>query len=255
MQPADLDRLASQLAANRRTGHLSNLPIDLVDSQDDAEALQGAALECYDDDFCGYALVGTSEICRRSLGLRNPIFVPIPNRSCLPDDSVIRLPAGVIGAQCELALTIGGIVFDPENPEDGEIDVEILACHPTISLLGHRARPIADTELAAIADFGLHVATILGPRSDGFDARRLDRATMSARIDGKPVISSTSAAVMGHPLNAVVWLARALQPRHRQLNAGDIVTVGSFGPILQVLPGQSLTVDCDTLGKVTCRFE
>lgn len=256
MQPAEIDRLASYLAAGRRAERLSKLPMDLIHSRDEAEAVQNAALEFYDSDFSGYAVVGSSEISRRSLGLGAPFFAPMANSSCFPEGSRIHLPEGVIGAQCELALTVGRVAFNAAKPDD-EIEVEILACQPAISILGHRARQTSDTELSAIADFGLHVVTVLGhgPAAKGFDARALDRTEMVARINGKPVTSATGAAVMGHPLHVVAWLARELKRRYRQLNTGDIVTVGSFGPILQVLPGQELSAEFGSLGKVSCVFD
>jgi 2-keto-4-pentenoate hydratase len=47
----------------------------------------------------------------------------------------------------------------------------------------------------------------------------------------------------GHPLDAVLWLARALLTRSRELDAGDTVTTGTCTGILQVLPGQTLEAD------------
>jgi 2-keto-4-pentenoate hydratase len=41
-------------------------------------------------------------------------------------------------------------------------------------------------------------------------------------------------AILGHPLEAVLWLVRHLEERGESLEAGDLVSLGSFGPPLDV---------------------
>lgn len=256
MQANPLDDLAAGLARNRIAGAFSSLPLEGLRSKTDAAAVQSAALDAYADDFAGYALVGTSEISRHGLGLHSPIYTPLPNRAHFEDGWRIHLPQGVIGAQCELAFTLGRAF-----PERGEsIDRHsaadaILACQPAIGLLGRRVRPGPESELAAIADFALHVATICGPMVEPADNDCLDRSVMTARIDGKAMVTAKAGTILGHPLEALVWLAQKLSRHDRQLNAGDVIATGSCAPILQVLPGQHLTVDFDTIGMASCWFD
>jgi len=256
MQAIALDDLATALAHNRKTGSFSVLPLDPLQSRQDAEAVQAAALDAYAEDFAGYALIGTSEPCRHMLGLDRPIHAAIPDSALCADGSRIRLPQGMIGAQCELAFTLGrsfpeiGETVDRRSAADA-----ILTCQPAIGLLGRRTRPGPDNELTAVADFALHVATICGPHVEPDDKKALDRAMMTARIDGKTVITARADAIMGHPLNALVWLAREFYREGKQLNAGDIVTTGSCTPILQILPGQQLTVSFEGIGTASCKFD
>jgi 2-keto-4-pentenoate hydratase len=42
------------------------------------------------------------------------------------------------------------------------------------------------------------------------------------------------ADILGHPLEAVLWLVRHLEERGESLEAGDLVSLGSFGPALDV---------------------
>lgn len=256
MQANFLDDPAAGLARNRIAGALSGMPLNGLRSKADAAAVQMAALDTYTDDFAGYALVGTSELSRQSLGLRSPIYTPLADRAHFGDGWRIRLPQGAIGAQCELAFTLGRAF-----PEGGErIDRHsaadaILACQPAIGLLGRRVRPGPESELAAVADFALHVATICGPLVEPTDKDCLDRSVMTARIDGKTVVAAKAVAILGHQLEALVWLAQELSRHNRQLNAGDVVATGSCAPILQVLPGQHLTVEFDTIGTASCWFD
>ncbi|HEV7257675.1 MAG TPA: fumarylacetoacetate hydrolase family protein [Bosea sp. (in: a-proteobacteria)] len=256
MQANSLDDLAAGLARNRIAGLVADLRLDGLHSKAEAAAVQTAALDAYADDFAGYVLVGTSELSRRGLGLSSPIFAPLADRALFGDGWRIHLPQGMIGAQCELAFTLGRAY-----PERGEsIDRHsaadaILACQPAIGLLGRRVRPGTESELAAIADFALHVATVCGPLVEPADKDSLDRAVMTARIDGKTVVTAKAGTILGHPLEALVWLAQKLARHNRQLNAGDVVTIGSCAPILQVLPGQHLTVEFEMIGTASCWFD
>ncbi len=48
--------------------------------------------------------------------------------------------------------------------------------------------------------------------------------------------------ILEHPLNAVVWLAQALQQEGITLQPGDLISLGSFSPLLPPKPGQTITV-------------
>ena len=47
--------------------------------------------------------------------------------------------------------------------------------------------------------------------------------------------------ILGHPLQAVVWLAEALQKEEITLQPGDWVSLGSFSPLLPPRPGLTVT--------------
>ncbi len=251
-----LDELAQALARNRSAGIVTDLPLSLLQSEEAAKAVQSAALAAFDTDFRGYALVGTHATVRRSLGLREAIVSPIPNRACFESRKTFPLPRGMIGAQCELLFTIGrnypaaGETVDRQSAADA-----IVACRPAIGLVGRRTRTAPANPLVATADFACHVATICGPSPRPINWLDLDKLPMTARIDGNLVMSASASDILGHPLEAVAWLALNLVDDGGGLNAGDLVATGSCAPLLQVIPGQTLAVDFDTLGAVNCAFE
>lgn len=61
-----------------------------------------------------------------------------------------------------------------------------------------------------------------------------DGATELSRAQGK--------AILGHPLNAVIWLAADLARTGKRLKAGDVVSLGSFARPQPPRPGQTVTV-------------
>jgi 2-keto-4-pentenoate hydratase len=68
---------------------------------------------------------------------------------------------------------------------------------------------------------------VLGPAVE--DCRFLDLAAVrgTTMINGVEVGSSLGADVMGHPFEALAWVANALAARGKSLNAGEIVLTGS----------------------------
>jgi 2-keto-4-pentenoate hydratase len=48
--------------------------------------------------------------------------------------------------------------------------------------------------------------------------------------------------VLGHPLNAVVWLVQDMAREGRALKKGDLVSLGSFSKLLPPKPGLAVEV-------------
>lgn len=53
--------------------------------------------------------------------------------------------------------------------------------------------------------------------------------------------------VLGHPLNAVVFLAQALAKEGLAMKPGELISLGSFSPLLPPKPGQKVVVRYDGL--------
>ena len=60
--------------------------------------------------------------------------------------------------------------------------------------------------------------------------------------DGNVLAQAPGSAVLGNPLNAVMFVAQELAAEGRALKAGDLVSVGSFSPLTPPKPGQTVTV-------------
>jgi len=65
---------------------------------------------------------------------------------------------------------------------------------------------------------------------------------VAADASGATLAEGTGAATLGNPLNAVVWLVGDLAKAGRKLQAGDLISVGSFTPLTPPKPGQAVTV-------------
>jgi 2-keto-4-pentenoate hydratase len=82
------------------------------------------------------------------------------------------------------------------------------------------------------------------------DVRRL---SASLSINGQVMESGVASAVMGNPVNAVVWLANKLHDFGVAMQPGDVILSGSFVKAIPFGAGDTLIALYDQLGEVTLR--
>ena len=82
--------------------------------------------------------------------------------------------------------------------------------------------------LTLVADNAWNQGLVLGPPVTVLDADSLQAMEGIAYIDGREVGRGTGRDVLGHPLDALAWLANHLVARGLSMSAGDIVTTGSL---------------------------
>jgi 2-keto-4-pentenoate hydratase len=83
------------------------------------------------------------------------------------------------------------------------------------------------------------------------DVRRL---SASLSINGQVMESGTASAVMGNPINAVVWLANKLLEFDIAMQPGDVILSGSFVKAIPFGAGDTILALYDQLGEITLRI-
>lgn len=73
--------------------------------------------------------------------------------------------------------------------------------------------------------------------------RMLRDMQVIVRGDGIELDRGLGSDVLGHPLNAVIWLARDLARQGAALQPGDLVSLGSFSRLLPPQPGLAVAVE------------
>ncbi len=88
------------------------------------------------------------------------------------------------------------------------------------------------------------------------DIRNLDLALcgMVLEKNGEIIVTGAGAATLGHPVNAMVWLANTLGRLGIALKAGDIVLSGALGAMVPVQKGDNLRVTIGGIGGCSVRF-
>ncbi len=226
-----------------------------------AEAYAIQALVIDDRIAAGARRVGwkvglTSAAMQRQLGVDQPDFGP------LLDDMEIRT-----GGTCSLADLIeprveGEIAFRLATDLEGEglTGADVLAASdavvPALEIIDSR---IADWRIAladTVADHASAARFVAGAPGCAPDALDLAAAELVLRRDGEEVDRGSGAAVLGHPANAVAWLAGTLQRFGEKLRAGDIVLAGALHAAIPAESGSAIEASFGApLGSVRVQFE
>jgi 2-keto-4-pentenoate hydratase len=138
-----------------------------------------------------------------------------------------------------VASSVGAVMAALELADDRNADYKELARHP----------------LELIADNCWNEGAVLGAAVQ--DWKRIDLAAVRgvATINGNKVGEGRGGDAMGHPLDAVAWLADHLAAEGRGLLRGDVVLTGSIVTTKTVTPGGFVIFDVEELGTVELRVE
>jgi 2-oxo-3-hexenedioate decarboxylase/2-keto-4-pentenoate hydratase len=101
-----------------------------------------------------------------------------------------------------------------------------------------------------IADNFFNAGCVLGAPVKKWRALDLANLAGTAFVDGRPVGKGTGAMVLGHPLDALAWLANAFAHRGRPLRAGCFVLLGSLVATQWLRPGEQFRVEIESLGTL-----
>jgi 2-keto-4-pentenoate hydratase len=109
---------------------------------------------------------------------------------------------------------------------------------------------LADT----VADNASSARVVLGGRIYPVDQLDLRLLGVLFSRNGAPIDSGAGAAVLGHPVRAVAWLANTLSGYGVGLRADDVVLSGALHRMVPVRPGDVFQAWFAHIGTVTTRF-
>jgi len=149
-------------------------------------------------------------------------------------------------AEGEIAFLMGS--EPPAGPRvtAAEVLAATVAVAPAIEIVDSR---IADwrIELAdTIADNASYGGFVLGAWNEELAGADLGTVEMSLEEDGREVSAGVGANALGHPAEAVAWLAETLLELGVGLRAGDIVLSGALGPLVPLVVGGEYTLRVGT---------
>jgi len=101
-----------------------------------------------------------------------------------------------------------------------------------------------------VADDFFAAGCVLGSPVARSSAPNLLEVAGRAVINGVEVARGTGADVLGHPHNALAWLANHLAASGQGLRAGQIVLTGSLVKTVWLNAGDEVTMELEGLGRV-----
>jgi 2-oxo-hept-3-ene-1,7-dioate hydratase len=201
----------------------------------------------------GHKIGLTSRVMQQTAGIDEPDFGHLLDHMILGSDAPIDASQFMVPRlEVELAFILGRDL-DMPDPSITDVLAATEFVQPALEIIDSRTltpRKVTDT----IADNSACGAIVLGGRP--VRPMDIDLRWVSAVLYRNGVIeeSGVSAAVMGHPATAVVWLAKRLAKFDTQLRCGQIILAGSFTRPVELRAGDVFVADYGPLGLIPVSF-
>lgn len=234
---------------------LTSLGDNAPESVTDSYAIADAVASQLEEPVVGWKIGCTSEFAQEVLQSDGPISGRVHDLYRTDGAEPVVLSGAPSGAQLEgeFAFTLGASL-DPANAPFSRADIEaaVSTLHPAIEVVGGRCEAFLDIPvLTIIADSGGNSCLAIGAGVTDWNPDDLPDAAASMSVDGTTTGSGTGADVLGHPLDAVAWLANHLAERGIGLVAGDVVTSGTCTQVTPATPGTTATAEFGPYGSVS----
>jgi 2-keto-4-pentenoate hydratase len=211
-----------------------------------------AALGATQGKGVGYKVGLTTAATQQRFGVGAPIRGVLLEKMLLEDGAEVPAKFGARPfVEPDLVVEIGSSgVHDARTPQ--EVLQHLRAVIPFIELADLLVADMSKVSGPTIAanNVGARLGVLgtrIPARTDAAFADALQTMTVKVHDQtGKELASAPGGAILGHPLNAVIWLAAELKKDGIVLKPGDLVSLGAYGN-LPALAGQSLRVSYDGL--------
>lgn len=195
----------------------------------------------------GYKIGATSEAVRSELGISSPVYGHLLqdtvrwNRQFQMESLIEPM------VEPEIAFVL------EEDLSESATRLDVLAATrfivPVIEVVDSRIEGWDVGAAAAIGDNSFAAGLVPGDRVSPAEVD-LPLEGVEVLVNGDRRATGTGSAVLGHPAEAVAWLARALADEEDSLQAGDIVTTGSVTEPIPVHAGDTVVIRFSSLGSV-----
>jgi 2-keto-4-pentenoate hydratase len=205
----------------------------------------------------GYKIGCTTAVMQAFLNIPSPCSGIIAAKDVLASAARLRHADYLhVGVECEIAVRLA-TSLDPQQAPFTRDSVAhaVGACMPAIEVVDDRWYDYRTVDTPTlIADNFFHAACVLGPAVERWQDLDLTAVQGVTIIDGVEAGRGRGAAVMGHPFEALAWLANSLAARGSSLSAGAVVLTGSVVETRWVEPGAHVVVDLSELGRAEVTF-
>lgn len=245
------DAAVAALAADIQAGEPADLTALGVVSQADGRCAQEKLVAALGPDWgdpIGYKAGLTSPAAQARFGVDEPVSGRLLENGLLEDGE--RLPAdwGAMPRwEADLLVEVADAGINSAKTEAEVLD-KLAAIYPFIELpdlVVADPKRLTGPLIRAInvgARYGIVGEPIM--LDDDVDNRpALVRALAQMQVearnqDGDKLLTAPGNAILGHPLRAVLWLIED----GVTFEAGDLISLGSFGPLMVPEPGATVTV-------------
>jgi len=207
--------------------------------------------------LAGHKIGCTTKVMQEFLRIPNPCAGGVFATTVFSSPASIRHADFLhVGVECEMVVRLGADLEPTQAPFTADsVAHAVEAVMAGMEIVDDRYVDYKSLDTPTlIADDFFDAGCVLGTPVD--DWRKLDIAALTGttRINGVEVGRGRGADVMGHPFNALAWLASSLAKRGRGLRAGEFVFTGSVVETKWVNRGDRVLMEIEGLGTVKAEF-
>jgi 2-keto-4-pentenoate hydratase len=201
----------------------------------------------------GWKVGLTAPAIQRQFGVHEPVFACLLAEGLAQSGRIFRGDALIKpGFENELCIVLGRDLS--AEVTRAEVAAAVARVHPAFEIIETRGDFTGQLALA-LTDNAQQKAFVLGPPVSRDALPELAAATVRVRINGALVATATGDAVLGHPYNAVAWLAAKLAQFGERVRAGDYILSGSFTRQFPLARGDRIEAAFDGIGKVAAGLD
>jgi len=223
---AEIEATAAAFEAAAARGEY--FPQDWADrlAIDDAYRILLARLRLRGVERVGWKVGLTARAIQEQFGVHEPVFGCLLAEGLKQSGHVFRHDELIEpGFENELCIVLGRDV--PPGATREEVAAAVARIHPAFEIIETRGDLTRQLALA-LADNAQQKAFVVGPPVGPEVLPELSKVEARVRINGAEVATGRGDAVLGHPFNAVVWLAAKVAKFGERVRAGDTIMSGSF---------------------------
>ncbi|MBP38416.1 MAG: fumarylacetoacetate hydrolase family protein [Dehalococcoidia bacterium] len=265
MNQEELKQSAGILALTRVRNQIINglpdeyRPIDEAEAYQVQKQLHALLDEAGYGKRVGYKIGCTTPVMQKFLGINNPCAGGIYNTAT----NYIAVSAQFDnfshpGVECEIAAFIGDdlVPAADSTPFTREtVASAVQALFGAIEIVDDRWTDYKQVDTPTlIADDFFASGIVLSQPKPVAEAPDLATARGHMAINGNQVGEGTTGDILGHPYEALAWLANSLAERDQHLKSGEIVLLGSVVETQWVERGDEVNIEIEGVGGALVKF-
>jgi len=196
-----------------------------------------------------------------SVAMQKMLNVDEPDYGHLFDDMQIENASTIDTADMiapKVEAEIGFILSeDLVGPNVTYLDVLMATKYvvPTLEIIDSRIVDWKIKLIDTVADNGSSAKVVLGDRQTGLENTDLRAAGMALYKNEELIATGSGAAALGHPAEAVAWLANKLHEFGITLKKDELILPGALSGAMAVTAGDNVKADFGSLGSVSVTFK
>jgi len=230
---------------------LRSAPLD--DAYRIQDALHRVMAEAGRGEIAGWKIALTSKAMQQMTGVDQPAAGAIFSKVIYASPARVDVAAyHHLGIEFEVAVRVGEDLTAAGGPwTRASVAGKVAACIPAFELVedGDADYKTLDA-FTLIAQNTWNGGVVLGQPVTEWRGLDLERAVTKCWVNDQPAGQGKTGDAMGHPLEAVAWLANLLNRRGRALQRGMIVMTGSSITTKFPAPGDRVKFVIEGLGEV-----